>query len=181
MKFFDAPVLPGIYFGIVICCGVYLWATRNPFELFVVLACILLAWISAFRTTELIHQTIMNALTEAADKPGFSPPLPHYALALCGIAGGLVGSLITAFGVSIACKKFRTFENWARTITVGTVAGVLLELLGEPASLAKTALPIHIGSLLPLFLVWQMAVAASIGYGIVPQLEYPKPNVAVSL
>jgi hypothetical protein len=51
-----------------------------------------------------------------------------------------------------------------------TALGVLLEL-----GAAGHKLPVHIGSLLPLFLAWQVTVVAIIGYCIVPRSGDGKP------
>jgi hypothetical protein len=68
------------------------------------------------------------------------------------------------FALSLVCKEFGAFENWARTVMPGTALGVLLELIAK-----DDKLPMHIGSILPLFLAWQVTVAAVIGYCIVPR------------
>jgi hypothetical protein len=52
----------------------------------------------------------------------------------------------------------------------GTALGFLLELAEKDDKLA-----LHVGSLLPLFLAWQMTVAAIIGYCIVPRSGDGKP------
>ena len=78
--------------------------------------------------------------------------------------GGLVGSATLTFALSLVCKEFGRFENWARVVMPGTALGVLLELLGKDDKFA-----LHLGTLLPLFLAWQVTVAAIIGYCIVPR------------
>jgi hypothetical protein len=85
-------------------------------------------------------------------------------LAVCGVLGGLVGSTILTFSLSLVCKEFGAFENWAHIVMPGTALGVLLELGAKDGKL-----PVHIGSILPLFLAWQVTVAAVIGYCIVPR------------
>jgi hypothetical protein len=87
----------------------------------------------------------------------------NFVLAVCGVLGGLVGSTILT-GLSLVCKEFGAFQNWARVVMPGTALGVLLELLAK-----DDKLPVHIGSILPLFLAWQVTVAAIIGYCIVPR------------
>jgi hypothetical protein len=51
--------------------------------------------------------------------------------------------------------------SWTRTVLIGAVAGLFLECL---AGRATGDLFIHTDSLLPLFLVWQTSVAASMAY-----------------
>ena len=91
-------------------------------------------------------------------------PTINFTLAVCGVLGGLVGSATLTFALSLVCKEFGRFENWARVVMPGTVLGILLELLAKDDKFA-----LHLGTLLPLFLVWQMTVAAIIGYCIVPR------------
>jgi hypothetical protein len=71
---------------------------------------------------------------------------------MAGFIAGLVGSLITVAGISFASRDSRTYGTWIRTILIGAVAGLLLQLQA---------------TLLPLLVVWQTAVAASIAYGLV--------------
>ena len=51
-------------------------------------------------------------------------------------------------------RGLRTAACWTRTVSIGALAGMLLGLNGV------------MESMLPLFLVWQPAVAASIGHGL---------------
>jgi hypothetical protein len=97
-------------------------------------------------------------------------PTINFTLAVCGVLGGLVGSTTLTFALSLVCKEFGTFENWARIVMPGTALGVLLELVAK-----DDKLPVHIGSILPLFLAWQVTVAAVIGYCIVPRTSDYKP------
>jgi hypothetical protein len=143
------PLLPGIYFGLVICLGIFLWEERRPLELLVVLAGVAIAWILAYRTAISVH----DFLNQFRD--GDSRQLP-YIFAITGLVSGLVGSLGTVIAVSLASPDFREHSDWLRTIAIGTVAGALLHF-GDTRP----------GTFLPLFIVWQAAVAASVAYGLV--------------
>jgi hypothetical protein len=145
----NAPLLPGIYFGLVICLGVYLWEERRLLELLVVLVGVAIAWILAYRTAISVH----DFLNQFRD--GDSSKLP-YIFAITGLVAGLVGSLVTVIAVSLAAPDFREHNDWLRTIALGTVAGALTHFGDAPPA-----------SFLPLFIVWQAAVAASIAYGLV--------------
>jgi Mn2+/Fe2+ NRAMP family transporter len=145
----NAPLLPGIYFGIVICFGIFLWEERRPLELLVVLVGVVIAWILAYRTAISVH----DFLNQFRD--GDSRKLP-YIFAITGLVSGLVGSLVTVIAVSLASPDFREHSDWLRTIALGTVAGALMHFGDAPPA-----------SFLPLFIVWQAAVAASIAYGLV--------------
>jgi hypothetical protein len=149
-----APLLPGIYFGLVLCLGVFLWEERRPLELLVVLAGVVIAWILAYRTAISLHD-FLNKFRD-----GDSRQL-SYIFAITGLVAGLVGSLGTVIAVSLASPDFREHSDWLRTIALGTVAGALLHFGDSPD-----------GVFLPLFIVWQAAVAASVGYGLV----IPRPK-----
>jgi hypothetical protein len=160
------PILPGIYFGLVLSFGVFCWASRRRSELFTVLVITTGAWILAHQTgrhayefidSELVRIQKQTAPDSMSSVRGFEV---NYVVALCGALGGLVGSFVTGAGIAFVSKEFYARGNWARTTLVGMVAGTLLEFAVNPVSM-----PIHLGTLL-LFLVWQFSVAASIGYGL---------------
>jgi hypothetical protein len=160
------PILPGIYFGLVLIFGVFCWTSRRKSELFTVLVITTVAWILAHQTahhayelidSELVRIQKQTAPDSTSTVPGFEV---KYVVALCGALGGLVGSFVTGAGIAFVSKEFYARGNWARTTLIGMVTGTLLEFAANPVG------SIHIGSLLPLFLVWQFSVAASIGYGL---------------
>jgi hypothetical protein len=136
------PLLPGIYFGLVLCVGLYLWETKDAIKLAAALIAVVIAWICAWKTAVEVHRILDG--NASGDIP--------YSYAIAGFIAGLVGSLITVAGISFASRDSRTFGTWIRTILIGAVAGLLLQLQS---------------TLLPLLLVWQTAVAASIAYGLV--------------
>ncbi len=148
-----APLLPGVYFGLVLCLGVFLWERKGPIGLAVVLAGVVIAWILAWRTalsvSDFLNQFHAGDIT-TADSRKFP-----YIYAIAGMMSGLVGSLGTVVAVSLVSPDFREHGDWLRTIAIGTVAGALLHFGDAPN-----------GTFLPLFIVWQGAVAASVGYGL---------------
>ena len=157
-EYSGTPILPGIYFGLVLSFGVFCWTSRRKSELFTVLVITTVAWILAYQTashayefidSELVRLQKQTAPDSTSTVPGFQV---KYVVALCGALGGLVGSFVTGAGIAFVSKEFYTRGNWARTTLIGMVMGTLLEL--------------HVRSILPLFLVWQFSVAASIGYGL---------------
>jgi hypothetical protein len=159
------PILPGIYFGLVLSFGVFCWTSRRKSELFTVLVITTVAWILAHQTaghaykfidSELVRMQKQTAPDSTSTVHGFEL---KYVLALCGALGGLVGSFVTGAGIAFVSKEFYTRGNWARATLIGMVTGTLLEF-------ANPVMSIHVGRFLPLFLVWQFSIAASIGYGL---------------
>jgi hypothetical protein len=146
----------------VLGLAIWFWISRSALKIIAVILSTLIAWVAAKITAEYAFGAIQQMLEEIA-APGRLPMIT-FVLAVCGVLGGLVGSAILTFGLSLVCKEFGAFENWARVVMPGTVLGILLELLAKDDKFA-----LHLGTLLPLFLGWQMTVAAIIGYCIVPR------------
>ena len=146
----------------VLGLAIWFWVSRSPLKILTVLLSTVIAWVAAHATAEHAFGAIQQMLEEIA-APG-KLPMISFVFAVCGVLGGLVGSTILTFGLSLVCKEFGAFENWARVVMPGTVLGILLELAAEHDKFA-----LHLGTLLPLFLAWQVTVAAIIGYCIVPR------------
>jgi len=158
----NTPLLPALWFGLVLCTGTALWASRRGFDLCAIFLSSSAAWFAAVETALQLHEIVDRQL-QAGLPPGIWPPSLAYLDVGCGMIAGLVGSAIVVAVTSAVIRTFRTSGAWARTILFGTIAGSLLELTNDGLA---PALPIHIGSALPLFLAWQISVAASIGYAL---------------
>jgi hypothetical protein len=163
LAIWNVPLLPGVFFGTVLALAIWLWVSRRIFAIAAILLSTVLAWLAAEITAEYAFASIQKMLEEIA-APGKVVPTINFVFAVCGVLGGLVGSATLTFALSLVCKEFGAFENWARIVMPGTALGVLLELIAK-----DDKLPIHIGSILPLFLAWQVTVAAVIGYCVVPR------------
>jgi hypothetical protein len=163
LALWNVPLLPGMFFGTVLALGIWLWVSRSVLKIFAVVLSTVVAWVAAKITAEGAYWSIQQMLIEIA-APGSLFPKINFMFAVCGVIGGLVGSTTLAFALSLVCKEFGVFENWARIVMPGTGLGILLEFMQGDDKLA-----IHVGSLLPLFLAWQMTLAAVIGYCIVPR------------
>ena len=159
----NTPLPPGIYFGMVLGLAIWFWVSRSALKILTVLLSTVIAWVAARITAEHAFGAIQQMLKEIAE-PGNTFPTINFMFAVCGVLGGLVGSTILTFGLSLVCKEFGAFENWARVVMPGTALGFLLELAEKDDKFA-----LHLGTLLPLFLAWQVTVAAIIGYCIVPR------------
>jgi hypothetical protein len=163
------PPLPALWFGLVLCAGTVLWASRQSFDLLVIFLSSFAGWFAAVETAVALHLDLERQV-QAALPSGSSPPSLAYVDVGCGMVAGLIGSAIVVAAISAVIPAFRTSGAWARTMLLGTVTGSLLELINDGLA---PALPIHIGSALPLFLVWQVSVAASIGYALAGKPSTP--------
>ena len=166
------PMLPALWFGLVLCAGVALWSSRNPLTLVVVLVASGIAWLAAFEATVHVYGSIEDRIVSqsGAPVPNFGVPVVNYLLGLCGMLGGLIGSVVLVLIISTVVSSIRSVHSWTHTVLIGTVAGLCLEFLENQAG---GGLFVHIGSLLPLFLVWQTSVAASMAY------SFAKPAAAI--
>jgi hypothetical protein len=160
-------VLPGLYYGVVLCVGVFLVHTRNALGLAVVLLAVIIAWICAWKAGYELYQYLERHYSGPIGFGGASMRAP-FLLAIAGVVAGMVGSAITVTAVATVCRTFRSTTSCARTILVGSVTGVLLGLQAG------------IDSMLPLFLVWQPMVAAMIGHGLARPKSAPPPAVAAA-
>jgi hypothetical protein len=172
---FGVPVLPGVYFGLVIAFATYLWAGRDVLGTAIALIGTVIAWIAAAKLSIHIYTTIDSEIQDAISAIERAPLSPQplklplsldYLVGLCGIVGGFVGSAITVLGVAVTAKPMRNVSRWAPTILIGTVLGALLEFYASKSDTDPVLKALHIGSLLPLYVGWQMAVAASITHGL---------------
>jgi serine/threonine protein kinase len=157
-------LLPGAYFGLVVCIGVHVWSNRSLFAAMFLLATAVLAWIVAYGGA---FWTVRYLIVE---RPGLEGLGNHQAFELGGLLGGFSGSLIIAIAVAVVVPGFRTPRNVARTVAAGTVFGLLLDdhfVAADNAFLQNNAL---------LYLAWQPAVAASIAYGLA-KLARDEPTV----
>lgn len=157
------PILPGVYFGLVIAFTVY-FVERDMLRAFAAFVAVIFAWMIAF-------ETALKIVSMAKDASRPDDP----AILLAGPAAGFVGSAITVLGVSLGNGDFRDANSWFRTIAIGTIAGLLLDdsfvlkLLGLSWVVEEHYRLKEYGD---LFIVWQPAMAASIAYG----LAAPKLN-----
>ena len=172
---FGVPVLPGVYFGSVIALATYVRAGRKVLGTAIALIGTVLAWIAAAKLSVHIYTTIDSEIQDVISSieraPQSAEPLKlplslDYLLGLCGIAGGFVGAAITVLGVAVTAKPMRSVSRWAPTIVIGTVLGALLEFYAPKSDTGSILKVLHIGSLLPLYVCWQMAIAASITHGL---------------
>ena len=149
----------------VLGLAIWFWVSRSALKILTVLLSTVIAWVAARITAEHAFGAIQQMLKEiAAPGNNFAFPVINFMYAVSGVLGGLVGSTTLTFALSLVCKEFGAFENWARVVMPGTALGVLLELGAKDDKLR-----VHIGSIFPLFLAWQVTVAAIIGYCIVPR------------
>lgn len=140
VELFNVPMLPAIFFGIVIALGIFSWESRNPIPMLIVFAGVIIGWWCAFHLAVSLYDE-KNKL----------------ALLWIGAASGFVGSLITSISLWIASEDFRANLSIVKTVAYGTIAGMMLYFM-------ESGGPIH--GLTPLFVVWQAGVAGIVGYAL---------------
>ena len=105
----------------MLALAIWLWVSRRIFAIAVILLSTIVAWFAAEITAEYTLALIQKMLDEIA-APGKNFPIPtiNFTLAVCGVLGGLAGSATLTFALSLVCKEFGAFENWARIVMPGT-------------------------------------------------------------
>src|ERR1700693_1281826 len=88
------PPLPAIYFGIVLAIGCTMWTSAGTSGAIAILGAVLVAWFAAFKTADQVQSWLSDVAS-----------LNSYRLVLAGLAGGFVGSSITAFGISLVARE----------------------------------------------------------------------------
>ena len=174
----EAPIYPGLMFGLAIAAGAYLFGGASWWRAGLVLALTLIAWIAAFRGSVMIYEALAADWIAGQGAAPFSsggPIDPAEALRLKDalkanllpliaslMAGGAIGAGGTALGAAIVVPRLRHPIAWLSTASIGALCALGLflgdALLGSLPGLEFTG----------LFVVWQALVAASIGYGMRP-------------
>jgi len=140
IELFGAPMLPAIFFGIVVALGIYSWEARHPIPILIVFAGVVIAWWAAYSL----------ALGLYDDKNKIS-------LVWTGALSGAVGAILTSVALWIASEDFRKPYNPVIAAVIGAVAGMLLYFIDQGGPVHGTA---------PLFVVWQAAIGGLIGYAL---------------
>ncbi len=138
VKVLGVPIYPSPLFGLVIAFGVYRWGKASWWAAVLALVVTAAAWIEAMRG--------FHAVTDDGARNIY----------LGGLVAGAIGAAGTMLGGAITLPALRRLPDWLLTIGVGAVAGLLV---GPNPRMADA-------SFLLLFLVWQAAVAACIGYAL---------------
>jgi len=135
----DVPIYPGVVFGLAVGFGLLRWGRTSWIGAFLAFLLTNAAWIAAVHSFYLI--------TDDASAN----------LYLGGFFAGAIGSAGTLLGGAISIRSLRAPRLWILTVFVGAVAGLLV--VPEARSAEQ--------SFMILFIVWQGAVAACVGYGLV--------------
>ena len=139
-ELFGVPMLPALFFGIVVALGIYSWEARHPIPIVIVFVGVVVAWWVAYSI----------ALNLYDDKNKIS-------LIWTGAISGAAGAILTSVTLWIASEDFRKPNNVIIAVVIGAVAGMLLYYIDQGGPVHGTA---------PLFVVWQAGIAGLIGYAL---------------
>jgi hypothetical protein len=102
---------------------------------------------------------------------GASPSICASLLHLSGLSSASISKSLGLTGqISLECDNQLNLAQQKTATMPGTFLGILLEFLAEDGNF-----PLDLGTLLPLFLGWQITVAAIIGYCTIPRSGDGKP------
>ena len=151
------PLHAGIAFGAGMAIMLWLWANRDLGKCLLAMALILMGWLAAVNTAnDVMSAVVSSELFGTVEGAKASREVVGWILA--GLVGGAIGAGLTAFGAGIPAPAIRRPEAWSADRRSPVRCSGLL--LYPAANLDLIAL---------LFVPWQAAVAACIGYGLTRQ------------
>ncbi len=147
------PLHAGIAFGAGLAAMLWLWVSRDLGKCLLAMALTIVGWLVAVNTAnDVMSAAVGSDLFGTAEGAKANREVVGWVLA--GFVGGAIGAGLTAFGAGIAANAIRRPEAWAFIVATGALFGLLL----YPAA--------HWNTIVPLFVSWQAAVAASIAHAL---------------
>jgi hypothetical protein len=147
------PLHAGIAFGAMVGGILWLWVNRDPTKCLLVMMLTLAGWLAGVNTANDVINTIQGSALFGTIE-GAKAYRETLGWMTGGLLAGAVGAGLTAFGTGIAAVPIRRPEAWMLIVLTGAIVGLLL----YPAAL--------LDSIILLFVPWQAAVAAAIGFGL---------------
>ena len=147
------PLHAGIAFGAMVAGVLWLWVNRDPVKCLLAIMLTLAGWLAAVNTANDVINTIQESSLFGTIE-GAKAYREMLGWMTGGLLAGAVGAGLTAFGTGIAATAIRRPEAWMLIVLTGAIAGLLL----YPAAFLDT--------IVLLFVPWQAAVAAAIGFGL---------------
>lgn len=139
-------VLAGLWFGLVVGFGVWMWSGRRLGCAFLALAVTWVGW-----------ELAVNAALQIDAYWTWTNSVPGWVgMYLAGFVAGAIGAGVTWAGAAIAVPRLQGRDIAAGAVAVGAVMGLLLPYTNHYDHGAVLLVP------------WQMAVAAWLGYGMGP-------------
>ncbi len=146
-ELFGVPMLPAVFFGVVVVLGIYSWEARHWAPMLIVFAGVAIGWWIAYTLALTLHD-----------------PQVRNLLILIGFLSGLLGAAVTSVALFIASEDFRHNRMILKTTAFGAVAGTLLYFVESGGFVHGLAL---------LFVIWQGGMAWLIGRALAFR---PRPN-----
>jgi hypothetical protein len=147
------PLHAGIAFGAGIAGVLWLWTNRDLSKCLLAMALILMGWLAAVNTANDVMSAIVASELFGTEE-GAKASREAVGWVMAGLIGGAIGAGLTAFGAGVAARSIRRRQAWSLIVITGALLGLLL----YPAAL--------LDFIAILFVPWQAAVAAAIGYGV---------------
>src|ERR1700683_1707842 len=102
----NTPLLPALWFGLVLCIGTSLWASRRVFDLAIIMLSSFAAWFAAVETAAGLHLSIERQVKAALPSAASAPSLAYVDVG-CGMIAGPVGSAIIVAVILATRDPFR--------------------------------------------------------------------------
>src|ERR1700683_319614 len=75
----NPPLLPALWFGLVLCIGTALWASRRVFDLAIIMLSSFAAWFAAVETAAGLHLSIERQVKAALPSAASAPFLASFS------------------------------------------------------------------------------------------------------
>jgi hypothetical protein len=162
LNFQYAPLHVALLFSIVIGGALWYWERATAWSLVAIVIAVFVGWIAAHNAwrhlyiwlDQRFHINLRGSVENAGAIQFQLDLLSHVILTSASVVAGLVGAIFTSFGAMIASKRLQ------RASVLFLVAG-----LGAVCA-APMFFAVIFGQQHLVYGLWQMAVAAAIGYGL---------------
>lgn len=155
-----APLHAGVAFAAMLAAALWRLGDHSPLACVSAFFSTVFAWLAAVNTT-------ISLVGELGDMKPFGGAANAQGVwegvlwTVSGMISGAIGASLTLYGAAGAAARLHRTEAWVIVTLVGAAAGAVL----YPTAAAQ--------HLVALFVVWQAAVAAAIGYELKQPLRSP--------
>ena len=136
--------LTGVWFGLVVAVGVWVWGTRSAGAAATALAATWVGWEAAVNVAMQLDQHLLKAIA-----------IPDaIIMSVSGICAGALGAFATWAGAALVTPTLRQTRILLSIVSTGALLGSLLQFSNRCDTAAVLLLP------------WQIAVASLLGIGL---------------
>src|SRR5262249_17130495 len=110
VPYFNAPLLPAVYFGLVLCAGVCLWNSKSKLHLIAVFVATIIGWTGAWEGAITVFLSTSGASCPSCPLTTEMTEITRKAAS--GVVGGFIGSLSILLSKYSLAGTFVTGQFW---------------------------------------------------------------------